>query len=649
MGVLAIVLLTFAVYSPVIPGSFLMDDERLVGRDNPLVNGQLTLCTLWFGTDFTLATFGWWLEHLAFGPNPAGYHIVSILFQCTSAVLLWQLLKRLKIPGAWVAAALFAVHPVCVNSVARIAELKNTLSMPFFLLSYIAYLRYEATVLYPAESSSVSQQRSAGTIWYVVSFVAFLLALMAKTTVVMLPVLILFCAAWQRRRIQCRDVVHTVPFFVLSLAFGLMSIWFQKYQALPTSEVALQPISFLERLAAAGYDFWFYVGKALLPFNLSIEYPRWKIDAHTLTAYLPDLFACAIFVLFWCFRRTWGRHALFGMLCFAVMLFPALGFFDAQFLTLWQVSDHLQYSALPAILALVIGGFAALSSKTVFRGAAIILLTVSLVLSFSRAIAFSTQERLMSVTIANNPSAWGAANDLGAIYAENKDYTNAVREFELSLKYNPNDAEAHMNLGYTFLLEGKPAEAEAQYVAALKSNPGAGAAHKTYANLLQDQGKNAQALYHLRMAAIFNPDVDTYMTLASLEYVSGDLKRAVADLQHALALRPNASDEVTALNNLAWVIATCPDKSVRNGNEAVRYAEQACQLTGYRQQNVVNTLAAAYAEAGRFSDAVATAETALNLAKAAGDVQSAAASQRLLLLYQAGKSYHEPSQGHPGQ
>src|SRR5580692_3241456 len=153
-GVLAIVLLAFAVYSPVLPGSFVMDDARLTGHDNPLINGQVTPSSIWFRTDFTLATFGWWLEHLAFGPNPAGYHVVNIMLHALSSLLLWRLLVRLKIPGAWLAGALYAVHPVCVNSVARIAELKNTLSMPFFLLSFIGYLHYEAMALYPTEPAN---------------------------------------------------------------------------------------------------------------------------------------------------------------------------------------------------------------------------------------------------------------------------------------------------------------------------------------------------------------------------------------------------------------------------------------------------------------------------------------------------------------
>src|SRR5271170_4716418 len=140
-GALLIVALVFAVYWPILPGAFLMDDARLIGPDNALVNGSLTPRSLWFQTDFTLASFGWWLEGLAFDANPGGFHLVNLLLHALSSILLWRLLARLKMPAAWLAAAAFAVHPVAVGTVARVAELKNTLALPFYLLSLLGYLR----------------------------------------------------------------------------------------------------------------------------------------------------------------------------------------------------------------------------------------------------------------------------------------------------------------------------------------------------------------------------------------------------------------------------------------------------------------------------------------------------------------------------
>jgi protein O-mannosyl-transferase len=638
LGALVIILLAFAVYSPVLPGSFLMDDARLTGSDNALVNGQITPFSIWFQTDFTLATFGWWLEHLAFGQNPAGYHVVNIALHALSALLLWRLLAQLKIPGAWLAGALYAVHPVCVNSVARIAELKNTLSMPFFLLSFIGYLHYEAMALYLAEPGnskpSSGKAAHARVLWLTVSLVAFVLALLAKTTIVMLPVLLLLCALWQRRRIAWKDVLHTSPFFALSIAFGLMSVWFQKHQALTSTQLVLQPTGFAQRLAGAGYDFWFYLGKALVPLNLCIQYPRWKIDLHTVAAYLPDLLACGVFIVCLIFWRAWGRHAFFGLASFVVMLFPALGFFDAQFLTMWDVSDHLQYTALAAIMALVAAALAAWRNLQVFRWTALLL--VCSALCFTHAEAFRTQESLMQDTIAKNPRSADAHNELGFVsIAQKKDFTKAAQEFQTAVDCDPNNAGARVNYGHVLAMAGKFPEAEAQFQAALKIEPDNSQAHRLYAKLLEHEGRNAAALYHLQMGLLFTPDFDTCMAAASLEYRTGHPQQAVAYFRQALAFKTDPG----ALNNLAWILATCPDDSVRNGSEAVRDAEQACNLTGFKQTGMIGTLAAAYAEAGRFPEAITTAETAIKLATDAGDSQFATENQQLLQLYRAGKPY----------
>lgn len=638
-GALAIVLLTVAVYLPVLPGSFLMDDARLTGGDNALVNGDLTPYSIWFRTDFTLAAVGWWLEHLAFGPNPAGYHIVNILLHAASGIFLWRLLARLKIPGAWLAGALYAVHPVCVNSVARIAELKNTLSMQFFLLSFIGYLHYESTALYPAETTRRTPNAS---FWYVFALMAFVLALLAKTSVVMLPVVILLGALWQRGRIAWKDVLHTLPFFVLALAFGLMSVWFQKNQALPSADLPLPPSSFLQRLAGAGYVFWFYLGKALVPINLTIQYVRWKMDAGAAVTYLPGVLAVAAVGVCLLFYRGWGRHVFFGLAVFAVMLFPAMGFFDAQFLTVWLVSDHLQYAALAAIVALVSAGVAALPNRNLFYGIGIMLVLGSSVLCFEHARAFRTLETLMADTIAKNPQAAGAYNDMGIIFAKRGDISRAMDEFRAGIKCDPNSVEVLDDLGLALATQGKYAESEAQYQAALKLHPNDAVTHKMYASLLKSEGKNAEAVYHLQMAVIFDPDVKTFVELAELDYAMGNFHRAAADLRHALTLKTDPSDAM-ALNNLAWILATCPDDSVRNGREAVQCAKQACQMTSYKEAGMVGTLAAAYAEAGNFPDAIATAEMAADMAQQEGNTQFATLSQQLIQLFRAGKAYRQAS------
>jgi len=273
LGVIFIVLVLLAAYWPAIRGQFVWDDELLVAK-NPLVTGKLTLRSIWFGTDFPLSLTALWLEWLAWGKNPAGYHIVNILLHMAGTVLLWRVLLRLKIPGAWLGSLIFAVHPVCAGSVAWISELKNTLSLVFFLLSILWYLRFD-------------EEPSSRHWSYWLSLMAFILALLSKTSTVMLPVVLLLCAWWRRGRITARDVLRTSPYFLASLAFGLMTIWFQAHQTMTTAPVETE--TFWARLASAAKAIWFYLGKDLFPVNLSMIYPRWTIDPAAPASYLPML------------------------------------------------------------------------------------------------------------------------------------------------------------------------------------------------------------------------------------------------------------------------------------------------------------------------------------------------------------------------
>jgi Flp pilus assembly protein TadD len=634
LGALLLLALVLLVYRPLLPGSFVMDDARLIGGDNPLVNGELTPLNIWFRTDFTLTNLAWRIEGLIFSGHPAGYHFVNLALQALSAFLLWRLLARLKIPGAWVAAALFAVHPVCVNSVARVAELKNTLALPFCLLSFWAYLHYEALALYPPDGKRESHYRP--TVWLVLSLAAYVLSLLSKTTAVTLPVVMLLCAVWQRGKATWRDWLHAGPYFILALAFGLMTMWFQKYQALGGEPLA--PVSFLARLAGAGQNFCFYLGKALLPVRLSVYYAHQQVEAASLAAFLPALLIGVVFLVCWGFRRTWGRHALFGLGCFGVALFPVLGFFDAQFLQKVPVSDHLQYEPMIAVVALVTGMLAAVLPRKIFWGVAAALILAFSALSSQRARVFASEENLMRDAIAKDPAAWLAHNDLGVLLAKRGDYPAAINEFTASLKSQPGNFYAERNLGQALALQGKFAEAEQHCLAALKQQPFDPQTHEQFAEALEAQGRWREALLHLQIALCFNPTVETRQRLAALLFQTGDFRQALAQFRRILAAKP---DDVEALNNLAWILATCPDDRLRDGTEAVRLAERACELTGYKQPGTEGTLAAAYAEAGRFPDAVSTAERAISLATATGDTRFAAANRQLLLLYRAGKPWHE--------
>ncbi|HEY1489750.1 MAG TPA: tetratricopeptide repeat protein, partial [Verrucomicrobiae bacterium] len=555
LGVLLLFALVLLIYLPMLHGSFVMDDARLVGpAANPLVNGQLTVGSVWFQTDFPLTLCVWRAEWLLWGDHPLGYHAVNMALQALSAVLIWRVLVRLNVRGAWLGAAIFAVHPVAVGSVARIAELKNTLSLPFFLLSFWAYLRYETASLYPPREPSEkppgfgapnlfrafatnSRNEFRAPIWFALSFISFILALLSKTTVIALPVALLGCAAWQRGRITRRDVAHTAPYFIVALAFGLMSIWFQKYQALAGEMVPSQ--TFAERLGVAGRNFWFYFGKALWPSNLTVFYSRWRTD-HSLLAEMAPLLAIALlFAVCWRFRRGWGRHALLGIGCFTLLLFPSLGFFDAQCFTKFQVSDHLQYLPLIAMTSLIGAVLAAIPRRRIFFSGTVGVLAVMSLLSIKRAAIFATEEGLLRDTLAKNSAAWPAHNDLGVILARQGKIPAAADQFKAALQSQPNEPEALANLAQCDAVQGRFAEACGEYRQALRLKPDNAALHEGLAGALENLGHAAEATGHLKIALRFAPKSSTRLSLAGLLYQTGDYRAATDQYRQVLSSEPD--------------------------------------------------------------------------------------------------------------
>jgi len=636
VGLLALLALVFICYRPQLPGNFVWDDRLVLQELNPLINGDLTPGTIWFQTDFVLSNFGFWAEWLAWGEHPLGYHVVNLVLHGLNAWLIWRLLARLRIPGAGLAAAVFAVHPVCVNSVARIAELKNTLSLVFFLLAFIWYLRSEEAG--SGESRTVRPPKAGWSGrefgWYLAAWLAFLLGLFSKTTIITLPVLLLMCAYWQRGRLARADCIRTAPFFLLALMFGLMSAWFQQHQALAGATLA--PVGGADRLAVAGHDVWFYAGKDLWPAGLSVVYPWWQ-PAAGVGAWLPLAGVAGALLAGWSWRRTWGRHLLFGLGAFTVALFPALGFFDAQFQTWFQVSDHLQYLPMIALVALAAAVLAAQLRRAVYWPVAAGVLVVLATLSSERARVFAANETLWRDTLAKNPGAWMAHNNLGVILAKQSHWPEAREQFAASLAEKPGNPAAEVDLGFLLASQGDLAGARDHLLSALASQPANAEARSGLARVLAQLGETRAARTQFQVALQIDPKPVTRLQFASFLYQTGDYTECARQYHQVLAADP---EQVEPLNNLAWLLATCPEELVRDGAEAVRCAEKACALTHHAQAAIVGTLAAAYAEAGRFPEAVATSQQAIQLSERSGNARVTAVNRQLLQLYQAGRPYH---------
>ena len=259
-------------------------------------------------------------------------------------------------------------------------------------------------------------------------------------------------------------------------------------------------------------------------------------------------------------------------------------------------------------------------------------------LSMLRAQVFESEEALWRDTLARNPAAWLAHANLGWILASQQNYDEAQAHLAASLELNPANAQAHSNLGRLLSLQGKSAEAEEQFQAALRIKPKDADIRRSYAASLAEQGRQVEAVTQFREALRLRPDIETRLQLARLFVQSGNPREAVAEYCQVLLSRPNQPE---ALNNVAWLLATCADATVRNGPEAVRLAEHACRLSGNSQPRELGTLAAAYAEAGRFPEAIATAQKAVDAARAGGNDQLAAMSEQLLALFRTGKPHHE--------
>lgn len=620
-------LLVFAVYLPSFRGGFVWDDPLLIER-NPLVQGELTLRSVWFSTDFPLSHVALWLEWRVFGRHAAGYRVVNAALHATSCVLLWQLLARLRIPGAWLGAALFAVHPVAAGSVAWISEIKNTLSLPFCLLSFRWFLEFDER----HASGGGGKARAAFTL----SLVAFVLALLAKTTVVVLPVVLLLTLWWKRGEFTVRDLVRTSPHFALALGFGLLTVWFQQHQTL--AGFSLAPEGFGTRLAGAGIAVWFYLGKALWPVNLCAIYPRWEIDPKQALPFLPLVMLFVALALGWWRRQGWGRPLVFGLGCFGAGLFPALGFFDMYFLVFSRVSDHFQYLALIVPLAALAAGWSLIRPAGWQRGLAVVLLLGLGWLGAQRARIFASDEALWRDTLAKNPAAWNAHNNLGCILAERNDLAGAMAAFATSVKLNPRNASAHCNLAKALLLKNDFAEAERHFRTALESQPEHVDTLRNYAAALADRGRATEAVKLLQQAVRLKPSLEIRLQLAGLFTARGQDAGAVRELRLALAARPDSTE---ALSTLAWILATAADETVRAGSAALELAKQACELKPPDAQGLT-ALAAAYAETGRYAEAVETAKQAIALAEAStgANQRFAQLNAQLLQLYQAGKPYH---------
>jgi tetratricopeptide (TPR) repeat protein len=597
---LLLVLAVFVVYQPVWYAGYVWDDDSVLTA-NPVVVGPLGLKEIWTTSaadicPLTLSTF--WLENQIWGAVPLPYHLVNVLLQAICAVLLWRVLLALRIPGAWLGAALWALHPVQVESVAWVSEMKNTESGMFYLLAILYFVRF----LKPGNNSNSRWS-------YALAILFAVLAMACKSSTVILPVVLCLVAWWMDGKWLWRRIADTGPVFLAAIVAGAVTAYLQNPHHAVTANLQWSR-TWRERFASAGDAVWFYLGKLVWPHPLLAVYPRWTIDSATGLSYLPLALVVILFAVLWIWRDAWARPWFFAFAYFLVALAPVVGFIDNSIFRFSFVFDHFQYLAAMGPLALAGAGFARLAALIVphdirprsLAGAS--LLVVLGTLSWSRAWTFQNAKAIWTDVLSKDPNSavayaslclisWGKGDVQEALDDGQKavalspsvencyDYAlaleeagklpDAIAEYERALAIDPDLAKAHYNLGVLFVRTGKLDEGEAEYRRAIQVMPGFGSPHNNLSGLLLQQGQINEAVEEGRAAVNCDSrNATAHNTFGFALAKAGNSNEAVAEYEKAIALNPGLAE---AHNNLGIEFA-------KNGqlNEAVAQFQEALRL-----------------------------------------------------------------------
>jgi tetratricopeptide (TPR) repeat protein len=464
---LALLLLTLLIvaYSPALNGSYLWDDDAHVTRT--ALRSWDGLRQIWFHLGATqqyypLLHSAFWLEASLWGDQVLGYHLANVLLHFSASVLVVVLCQRLEIKGAWLAGFIFALHPVQVESVAWISEQKNTLSLVLYLLSAIAYLKFD-------------QRRRPRDYW--VAFALFICALLTKTVTATLPATLLVIFWWGRGRIDWRrDVWPLVPWFVVAAAGGLFTAWVE--HNIIGAEGAEFSLDFVQRLLLAGRVVCFYIMKLVWPRELIFSYPRWSVSATDARQYLFTGALLALTALLWMLRKQ-SRGALASLLIFTGSLFPVLGFFNVYPFRYSYVADHFQYLASIALIVPAATGLVWLVEQThtlfarrAAQGAIATVLAAYAAQSWHISHNYTDAKTSYRAVLAKNPDSWMAHNNLGRILMRGTlGMPEAIPHFEAVLRLKPDHARAHYSLGLCEYMTGRPLDAVPHFERVLVLEP----------------------------------------------------------------------------------------------------------------------------------------------------------------------------------
>ena len=660
---------TILAYRPAWHGGFLWDDDAYI-INNELLTAPDGWQRIWFSLDspsqyFPLTYSLFRIEHTLWGLNTTGYHWINLLLHVANALLVWVVLARLRISGAWLAAAIFALHPVQVESVAWISERKNVLMAFFFLLTLIAWIAF------------LDERTRRPWLFYCLALVLYVLALSAKATACTLPAA-LFLILWlQKRPITMRRLVQIVPFLVLAVAMGLLAVWWEHYHQ-GTNRAAFPFLNPIERILVASRAACFYLSKLIWPSNLTFIYPRWNISPAHLLDYIWLPAGVAVCLAIYFVRPYVGRSVEVATAFFVATLGPVLGFIMLFTFRYTFVADHYQYLACIGPIALATAGIISLADRlkqyrAIIVSAALFLVASLATLTWRQAGIYSDIETLWRTTLARNPQCWMAHTNLGLALFQRGSIDDAIAHYQSALQMQPESWDAEYNLGTALLRKAQVDEAILHCERAVAMRPTDPDAQVCLGDALFQKGRINDAIAHYQKAVMLRPDdflaryglghallqkgeldsaiqacrtalmirpgdADCHTTLAIALEEKGDSAQAIQHYEKALELAPRS---IPVLTNFAWLLATSQDASARNGRKAVELAAQADQLVGGTNTLVLRTLAAAYAENGEFAYAIRTARSAMQLARMQVEDALTTDLDQQIALYQLGIPYRQ--------
>ena len=589
-------------FGPAVHGDWLWDDDFYITQ-NVLQHDPARLWKIWFQPGsivnyFPITATVAWAQWQLWGLDTFGYHLTNIFLHIVNALLVWRLLAKFGLRYGWLGGLIFAVHPTGVESVAWISELKNTLSLPPFLLAACAYLDFE-------------QSRRGRD--YAIALAWFFVAMLCKVTMVAFPLVILLHAWWKRGRVGWTDLKASLPFLVISLVLGLLNIvvleWYQAAHGQIHESLSLGGPG--PRLARAGLALSFYFSRAFLPIDLSPMYPRWNVDPPGILQFLPWAVLAIVFYGLCTRRPAWGRHVVFGLGFFLLNLAPFAGFIGNSFMRFTWVMDHFLYLPLIGLIGLVVAAFGQVVPRLSGRlrpfafaltGLGVVLLAVE---CHAYARVFLNQETLWTYTTQRYPDAWLAWEDLGSAQFQNGRDAEAIDSFQRSLLINPDCADTHYNLGLALAQTGQTQAAVDQYLEALRINPNHVNTHLNLGTILVGAGRFQDAMEQFAEAVRSDPDAaEAHNNFGNTLRQSGRVPEAIDQYQQALRINP---DYVDAHNNLAIALT-----------QAGRFAEaiEQCQVALKLKpddSNALDNWGVALADSGHISEAMKELETAVRI------------------------------------